>query len=215
MQQRKRPTEGRTPLNEARTVLVRPPSARGETWFVARAAFHILYWSALVISAETYAPGASSAAAVQRSPFAVAFQDLDPEGQRLYRAVREGIAEAERRREASGRWPRVEDLAREGVPPFAPDPIDRARYAWSFAQRGPVVNYVGAPVTGKTFLVLIAEPDPGTAPDPGAVVDEVHHRLADGTMIHVNVWIGPGISTRDAVAVVPVEDGWREITAGR
>jgi hypothetical protein len=203
-------------MEEARTLVVRPPSARGETWFVARAAFHIAYWSALVVSAETYAPSASQAATA-RAPFEVAFQDLDPADQRLYRAIREGVAEAERRREAKGSWPSAEDLAREGVPPFAPDPIDRARHAWTFAQRGPLVNYAGTPAAGsgkKTFLVIITEPDPGTKPDPNAVVDDVHHRLADGTMIHVNVWLGPSLSTREAVAVVAAEEGWRQITAG-
>lgn len=183
---------------------------------VARAFFHIAYWSALAVSAQTYAP--SRAIAAEPSPFEVTFQDLDPADQRLYRALREGLAEAERRRSASGRWPSSPDLAREGVPPFAPDPIDRARHAWTSAQRGTVLNYAGTPdaASGKqTLLAIVTEPDPGTAPDPGAQVDDVHHRLDDGTMIHVTVWIGPGLDTREAAGVVAPDQGWRQIMVSK
>jgi hypothetical protein len=201
-------------MTTARTLSIRPPSTRGETWTVARAIFHVLYWSALLVSAETYAPASSSAAAPP-SPFERRFQDLDPADQRIYRSLREGVAEAERRRSASGRWPSAEELAREGIPPFAPDPIDRAKRAWTSAAAGTAVNYLGTRADGgPAFLLLVVEPDPGTPPDPLAQVDEIHHRLDDGTMIHVTVWMGPGGSPREVVTVPPPEKGWRQIVAG-
>src|SRR5262245_13511915 len=114
-----------------RTREIRPPSARAETWMVARAAFHVVLWSALVVSAQTFDPtGATKDSAP--SPFERRFAELDPDDQRVFRAVQEGITEAERQRASTGRWPSAADLAREGVPPFAPDPIDRAGYAWTF-----------------------------------------------------------------------------------
>jgi hypothetical protein len=201
-------------MTTLRTVTVLPPSARGETWTVARAVFHILYWSALVVSAQTYLPGAATAAGAP-TPFERRFQDLDAADQRIFRALREGVAEAERRRSATGRWPSADALASAGVPPFAPDPIDRARHAWTFAQAGTAVNYVGTPASGETFLVLVVEPDPGTPVDPQALVDDVHHRLDDGTMIHVTVWMGPGMgASREVVTVPPPERGWRQIVLG-
>jgi hypothetical protein len=197
---------------------VRGPSARAETWAVARALFHVAYWAALLVSAETSAsrasPGAVPAAA---SAFERRFQDLAPADQRIFRSVQEGVLEAERVRSSTGRWPSAEALARAGVPPFAPDPIDRARYAWQSVQTGQKADYIGVPTAGsgrESFFVVIVEPDPGTPNDPLAREDEIHHRLADGSMIHVTVWMGPPLpDTSEAFAVLPVEQGYRQVVA--
>ena len=203
-----------------RTQEIRPPSARAESWAVARAVFHILYWSALLVSAQTYDPrrlADGGAIGSAPSPFERRFQDLDAAEQRLFRGVQEGLAEAERRRAATGRWPSAEELARAGVAPFTADPIDRARYAWSFAQTGTAVNYVGTPAPDagrEAFVLLVTEPDPGTPQDPLAVEDEVHHRLADGTMIHATVWTGPPLGPRaGAVSMLAPDQGYRQILA--
>ncbi|APR86629.1 Hypothetical protein A7982_11978 [Minicystis rosea] len=203
-----------------RTHEVRPPSARAETAMVARAAFHIVYWAALVVSAQTYDPARpQGSVASPPSPFERRFPELATDDQRMYRAIQEGVAEAERRRSRSGRWPSPAALAREGVLPFAEDPIDRAGYTWSFAHTGPVVNYVGTPAPGsgrEAFAVIVTEPDPGTALDPSAQVDDVHHRLADGQMIHVTVWMGPPLGPlRDAVGVLAPDQGYKQVLSGR
>ncbi len=197
---------------------IRSPSARAETLAVARALFHIVFWSALVISAQTYAPGTAGAAPSPSSPFERRFQDLPFSDQRIFREISEGVAEAERMRSTTGRWPTADDLARLSVPPFAPDPLDRAGYAWRSLQTGNKADYIGtpSPASGReTFVVIIAEPDPGTPNDPRQPVDEVHHRLGDGTMIHVTVWTGPPLpDAREAVGVLPVEKGYRQVLAG-
>lgn len=195
-----------------RTVDVRAPSARRETWMVARAAFHIVYWSALVVSAETH--GASRApAAAAPSPFERRLAELAPDDQRLYRALREGAVEAERRRSRARRWPTADELAREGIPPFAPDPLDRARYTWSFVQTGVAVNYVGLPAASgrEPFILVVTEPEAGSAVDPSAQVDDVHHRLADGSMIHVTIWMGPPPTPGRALSVFPPDQGYKQI----
>ena len=210
-----------TSVPPIRTHEIRPPETRAETAMVARAAFHIVYWAALVVSAQTYDPArpAGAVTASAPSPFERRFPELGPDDQRMYRAIQEGIAEAERRRSATGRWPSADALAGEGVPPFAADPLDRARYAWSFVRTGPVVNYVGTPGPGsgrETFAVIVTEPDPGTASDPSAQVDDVHHRLADGQMIHVTVWMGPPLGPlRDAVGVLAPDQGYKQVLSGR
>jgi hypothetical protein len=182
---------------------------------VARALFHIVFWSALVVSAETNRPMASgSATAAQASPFERRFLDLSSLDQRLYRSIQEGVVEAESIRAATGRWPSVEALAGAGVPPFAPDPIDRAGYAWRFVETGLRANYIGTPAgsSGRdAFFVVIVEPEPGTPDDPLAKPDEVHHRLRHGPMIHVTVWMGPPLAdVNEAVALLPPERGYRQ-----
>src|SRR4051812_43961881 len=102
-------------MTTPRTLSIRSPSPRAETWMVTRAVFHVVYWTALVVSAETYAPAASPPAASAPSPFETRFQDLDPADQRVFRSLREGVMEAERRRSASGRWPSADALAGEGI----------------------------------------------------------------------------------------------------
>ena len=188
---------------------------------MARAVFHVLYWSALVISAETYAhaPGEPQRAAAQAvaSPFERRFQDLPAADQRLYRAIQEGVVEAERTRSSTGRWPGVEELGRAGVPPFAPDPLDAAGYKWLSVQTGPKVDYIGVPRPGsgrEAFFAVIVEPDPGDPNDPLAPVDEIHHRLGDGRMIHVTVWMGPPLAdTREAFSLLPPEKGYRQVVS--
>jgi hypothetical protein len=194
-----------------------PPSARAETWAVARAAFHIVYWSALVVSAQAYAPAQGSAAAPP-SPFERRFQDLPFADQRTYRALAEGVVEAERIRSSTGRWPRAEELARLGIPPFAPDPLDRAGYVWTSVSGGAKADYLGTPAAGsgrESFFAVVVEPDPGTPNDPLAQVDEIHHRLGDGTMIHVTVWTGPPLGgVTEPFSLLPPEKGYRQVIAG-
>ena len=82
-------------------------------------------------------------------------------------------------------------------------------------QTGTAVNYIGTPEAAskrETFVLIVTEPDPGTAIDPSAQVDDVHHRLADGSMIHVTVWIGPALAPNGrAVAVLPPDQGYQQI----
>lgn len=199
------------------TLRVRSPDARSETWAVARAIFHVLYWSALLVSAETSSAARPQAARAEPSPYERRFQDLAPADQRLYRSLQEGVTEAERARSTTGRWPSVEELARAGVPPFARDPLDAAGYAWRSVQSGPKVDYIGTPRAGagrECFFAIVVEPDPGEPIDRSAQVDEVHHRLGDGRMIHVTVWMGPPVvDTSEAFSLLPPERGYRQVMA--
>jgi hypothetical protein len=202
-------------VTDHRTVEV-VTSAHAEAWGVARALFHVVFWSALVVSAETHRPtAAGGVSAAQGSPFERRFQDLSSLDQRSYRSIQEGVVEAESIRAATGRWPSVEVLARAGVPPFAPDPIDHAGYLWRFVETGPRANYIGTPTQGSgrdAFFVVIVEPEPGTPDDPLVQPDEVHHRLRRGPMIHVTVWMGPPLAeTGEAVALLPPERGYRQV----
>jgi hypothetical protein len=196
-----------------RTVEVRSPSATAETVGVFKVVFHILFWSAIVVGIERSQSAAS--AAPPTLPGEIAFRDIPSSEQRMFRELQEGLLEAESRRAADKRWPTVEALAAAGAPPFAPDPIDHAHYRWSLAQRDVVINYRGVPADPKapSFLLVALEPDPGAPIDPTAVPDEIHHRLADGTMLHVSIWKGPRLPD-GVVAYPPADRGWLRIAFG-
>jgi hypothetical protein len=197
-----------------RTEQIRPPSLRRETAMVLKAAFHIVYWSALVILGRPEAGGASGAAAAEL-PFERRFQDLEPSDQRLFRSLQEGLLEAEGERSRSGQWPPAEALAQRGIPPFAADPIDRAHYRWRLLRKQNLINYLGAPAPEsgrRSFVVIITEPDAQSPNDPQTPIDELHHRLQGGMMIHVAVWMGPGLGdAAEPVSFVSPDDGWLRV----
>jgi hypothetical protein len=203
---------------DVRTVKVRSPSAWRETGYVARAVAHVLVWSAALMGASL-SRGEQQAAA-GRPVVAldeVAFAGLDGGSQRMYRSCLDALAEAEATRGKSGAWPTVDQLAAKSLAPFA-DPLDKAGYRWTLLNRGMVFDYVGVPdaASGRpTFLINVVEPEPGMVVDPGVPSDETHHRLRDGTMLHVGIWSIPGAKPlADAVPTPAFEDGWRRITMG-
>jgi len=196
---------------QVRTVTVESPSLWRETGGVIRALLHIVFWSAAIMFATS---GEASSGEARRTTLAVdeiAFRDLAGDGQRLYRTALAGLTEAEDVRARTGDWPAVEALAARRVPPFAPDPIDRAGYTWRLLRDGLLVNYVGTPATGPTIAIVVVEPDRGMATDPQAIIDETHHKLRDGTLLHVSIWTGPKPLT-SPVSTPAFEDGWRRIT---
>jgi hypothetical protein len=204
-----------------RTIEVRPLSFARETGAVIRAILLIGFWAAMLIGAErgTGGPGRPGAApGPVLPPDEIAVASLPAADQRLFNLVREGIAAAEQHRGRTGAWPTVEALAARGVPPFATDPIDRGGYQWSLRRDGLVLAYLGVPAAGSgraSFAIVIAEPEPGTPADPTTPVDEVHHRLSDGTLIHVTVWRTPDRRTLSAAVISPpLEDGWQAVTIG-
>jgi hypothetical protein len=200
-------------MTEIRTVEVESPSIRAETRLVIKLAFHIGYCAALVIFGRAHAT-----AEEPTRPGVRKFQDLSGPDQRVFRALQEGLVEAERERSRGGSWPDVPALAAQGIPPFAPDPIDKAGYAWRLVASGTLVNYVGSPSADSSrpsFLAIVTEPEPGSPPDPQTTPDEFHHKLANGTMIHVSMWMGPGLGDRDRpVATVSADGGWAEVIVG-
>jgi hypothetical protein len=191
-------------------VEVRPPSARRETGFVLIAATAIAGGALLVI-----APG--SGAGIESGtrdllPFQLRFRDAPPAVQRIYRELQEGVLEAERRRAATKAWPAVVTLTAEGIPPFV---LTRPPYHWALVRDGVFIDYLGLPdASGPAFLVLIQEPDPNTtdATDTSPA-DEVHHRLPDGTLLHVSLWFrdGPSSVLPDRPITQPAAAGWTQV----
>ena len=75
---------------------------------------------------------------------------------------------------------------------------------------------VGLPAEARlpAFLLSIQEPTPGATPDT-APNDEQHHRLANGEVLHVAVWMyGEGAKLSNALYGQPESSGWTQLLAG-
>ena len=203
-----------------RTTEIRPPSVRAETLNVAKAAAAVI----VVVAAYLFRPsfGGDSVADSRRSSTLLPYQklvaDSPPVEQRTFRDLQEGLLEAERIRATTGRWPDIAALEAEGIPPFASDPTRKGpSYKWTSVRQDWTTNYVGVPSdpSAPAWTLVILEPAPGEPPDP-APNDETHHRLADGTTLHVTIWTIPEHSRRSGFAALrlPQNEGWTQLMVG-
>jgi hypothetical protein len=126
-----------------------------------------------------------------------------PESDRQqFHALRETLLAIESERARTSRWPAVASVALPG-----------AGYGWTRFERGVVTTYLGQPhdPAQPAWLLEIQEPEPGTPPDP-APNDEEHHRLPDGTTLHVYVWMHRfGGQVANAFVPQPQNTGWIEV----
>jgi len=172
-------------------IRVEPPSASGEGALVLRAAIAVVLAALFVISSRRQANVADE---VPLAPFQQRFADLPGPLQRDFRELREGYEEAARARSKGGAWPEPEQLAAEGVPPFARDGVDGRLRAWRIVHDGRVALYSGETrADGKArpnLLLRVIESAPADfeSRDPNTRVDEEHRRLADGTLVYVTTW---------------------------
>lgn len=200
-----------------RTVVVKPPSLRDETLAVLRTAGAIAfasYFGLALHRADPASPGSGL------FPFQRLFRDLPSRDQRIFRQMQEGLLEAENVRSTKAPWPAVESLSAQGIPPFAPDPALGTRYVWRRLSDGTITNYLGMPedLARPAFLLFLQEPDP----DPGDVshlqmvtLDEEHHRLGNGTIIHVGFWMREDTGSLSGQVVhSALNEGWKQILVG-
>ena len=149
-------------------------------------------------------------------PYQTVVQSRPSTDQRMFRELQEGLLEAEATRSLSGAWPAPDALASEGIPPFAPDPTARgASYRWTLLRQGRQLNYLGRPIdrTAPAWLLVVQEPEPGIPPDQN-FEDEEHHKLLDGTMLHISTWVhADGRSRPERLTVAPQVEGWQQVYA--
>ena len=137
-------------------------------------------------------------------PYQALAGTLPESDQRQFRGIREQLLAAEALRARTSRWPDVDALSLPG-----------SGYTWARFQRGVITNYLGQPPdpSQAAWLLEIQEPEPGMAPDP-APNDEQHHRLPDGTTLHIFVWmhrIGGDVAA--AFVPQPQNTGWIELVS--
>ena len=145
-------------------------------------------------------------------PYQVLSRDLPEPDQQMFRSLRQALLVAEGDRARTGAWPLPSALVRQGVAPFAAS-AESAAYEWSRREQGAIINYVGQPrdPAQPAWLLEIQEPEPGMPPDP-APLDEEHHRLPDGTMLHTYVWTHRfGGQIQVGFIRQPQNSGWTEV----
>jgi hypothetical protein len=149
-------------------------------------------------------------------PYQMLVRDLVQSDQPVFNYLRQGLLEAEAGRSSTGRWPEPALLrslssaatrADASGPPFS--------YQWTRTQKNVVVNYLGLPagdVSAAAWLIRIQEPDPLVPAADTAPNDEEHHRLADGTVLHVSIWIHRfGGQVPPDFLVRPETAGWTQL----
>ena len=151
----------------------------------------------LLVALAVFGVGTLSSRLAQKPP-APSWQrpvcELTKERQRFHTQLRELARDAERARGSTGRWP--------AVAPLFPD-------KWELRQQGHYLNYVGEH-DGLRWLILFIEPDARSAPE-NVPEDNEHHRLSDGTAIHVTVWTQPTSEpATERVTAFPAAEGWVE-----
>jgi hypothetical protein len=198
-----------------RTVQIVGPGARGEGARVLQAAAAIAVVALLVIGRNGGLKSAADAAGL--APYQLLFTDLAPTEQRMVRQIQEGILEQELARGDGKPWPTPEQLADDGVPPFAADPLN-PKLTWVLQRDGYNIDYLGVSpdASGPAYLVLYLEPEPGVPGDPpDTPVDETHHRLRNGVMIHASLWVRPTSPRATGAAITrPFLEGWKQILLG-
>jgi hypothetical protein len=196
-----------------RQVLVEQLSLRDELANVVRLAVTIVFAVWLYLAS---ALGSGGAARRSLLPYQGLVQNLPVAEQRMFRELQEGLLEAERLRSDALMWPTTSALAEAGVPPFAFDPTAKGTtYRWAMIRDGNYVNYMGLPdrSDGAAWLVWIQEPERGIPPDQPNE-DEEHHRLLDGTMLHVSTWKhAPAPPPPTRAVRVPQVEGWTQLYA--
>jgi hypothetical protein len=200
-----------------RTREIHPPSVRAETLNVIKAAAAIVFIVAAYIFRPTFATPDNAVPAAGLLPYQKIIRDASPNEQRVFRELQEGLLEAERIRAQTGRWPDVAALAAEGIPPFASDPTQKIDYTWTSVRQDWAINYLGVPAAPAqpAWVLVILEPEPGAPADP-APNDETHHRLPDGTTLHVSIWNIAEEKRRSGFAALrlPQNDGWTNWLVG-
>jgi hypothetical protein len=135
-------------------------------------------------------------------PYQALLKTLPSPDQTMFGELQRRVLELEDVRAKSGRWPDGSAVR-----------ID-APYRWGRTGEGFFVNYLGLPAADQSagaWLLVVQEPDP-QAPVDTAPNDETHHRLPDGTVLHVTIWthrfggqLAPGFVRQPETA------GWTQV----
>lgn len=135
-------------------------------------------------------------------PYQVLAVTLVSTDQATFADLQRELVEIERARAALGRWPDAEAVRGLGS------------YSWTSAREGYFVNYLARPVADLSaagWLLVIQEPDPQAPPDLSPN-DETHHRLPDGTVLHVSIWTHRfGAQIAPAFVRRPEGEGWTQV----
>jgi hypothetical protein len=169
---------------------------------------------AIVVVLVGYVTFRSSSESGALLPYQILARDLVLADQAMFTTLKTGILDLEAVRAETGRWPEPDQVL--GLPRAAPggEGAGTPSYVWSRRAQGIIVNYLGRPEgadSSAAWLVVYREPDPG-APADTAPNDEEHHRLPDGTVQHVSIWMRRfGARVPDDFLPQPEVAGWTQV----
>jgi hypothetical protein len=146
-------------------------------------------------------------------PYQMLARDLVSADQQMFNRLKQSLLDAEALRASHGRWPEASALT--GLPRNAGGEAASAEgMAWREQTGGVITRYVGLPaldVSAPAWMIAIREPEPGVPTDT-APNDEEHHRLPDGTVLHVSIWTHRfGGQVDPAFAPQPELGGWTQV----
>ena len=122
--------------------------------------------------------------------------------QALFADLTKQMVDVEGMRAAEGRWPDAGRLK------------SLTGFTWTASREGYFLNYLATPggdPSAAAWLLVLQEPDPQAAVDP-APNDETHHRLPDGTVLHVSIWTHRFGGQIDRQFVrQPERSGWTQV----
>lgn len=142
-------------------------------------------------------------------PYQTLARTLPDAEQVVFRSIRQGLLDVEAQRARLSRWPSPAALASAGTAPFS----NAAAFTWQQFAQGVTVSYVGLPAdpAAPAWMLTIQEPETNAPPDPSPNDDE-HHRLPDGTTLHIYVWMHQyGGRVKPAFVPQPQADGWTQV----
>jgi hypothetical protein len=153
-------------------------------------------------------------------PYQMLARDLVQSDQEIFTRLRQCLLDAEALRARQGSWPEPDAVASLPTSPIgasgagATSAGGGASYTWTLTQQHIIVNYLRLPsgdASASAWLIRVQEPDPA-APTDSAPNDEEHHRLPDGTVLHVSIWTHRfGSQLTRAFLPKPELVGWTQI----
>jgi hypothetical protein len=199
-----------------RDVEISALSARDELVTVVRAGMAITAAVWLYLANNPFPQAGGGLMQRNLLPFQKTVATLPSDDQRMFRELQVALLEAERLRSADATWPEPSRLAGDGIEPFAPNLAAKgSAYDWSLVRNGYYVNYIGTPKSpgAPAWLLVVQEPDPAAPPDVFQD-DQEHHRLIDGTILHVSIWShADGLRVPIRFVQLPQSQGWIQLYA--
>jgi hypothetical protein len=166
----------------------------------------------LVLAALYFGLRSSTTETGRLLPYQMLARDLVSADQAIFGTLQQSLLDAEAVRASTGRWP--EPLALSRLPVRSSGAEPHVGYAWRVQTQGVITHYVGQPdqdQTAPAWMIAIREPEPGVPTDT-APNDEEHHRLPEGTVLHVSIWTHRfGGQLEAAFVAQPETAGWTQV----
>jgi hypothetical protein len=147
-------------------------------------------------------------------PFQMLARDLVSSDQAIFTTLKQCLLDAEAARASAGRWPDAAALVSLPRNTAGADSGSSEGFTWRAQTQGVITHYVGLPaqdVSAPAWMIAIREPEPGVPTDT-APNDEEHHRLPDGTVLHVSIWTHRfGGQVDPKFVAQPEAAGWTQV----